>query len=1027
MLRKAWRRSALTILVVVAAAAAVAGQTITLKPTLTKEGIEQGIKLPEMQVTSNRVPSSISVGDFYMVDGKSVQLERADSEIAIQYGSRASLEKHYPALESSRALGDFDTVGRFHPKGVAIVQDRPGGKGMKARGAAELKALAEAQPGVEFVLPVYVNPTDKKRMIATDELSICLEKGSSTDLLEKGLARIGGVIFEKSSADYADIYHARLDNPLRNSPLDVSVEISSWPGVEWAEPNFIREMEFYYTPNDPLFSQQQYLHNTGANGAVSDADIDAPEAWDTTTGSSSIVIAIIDDGVDESHTDMNFDANGYDFYNSDSDPSPTGTDGHGTGCAGVAAAIGNNSYRTAGTAPGCTILAVKVADGSFGTNTIIANGIDHAATYADVLSNSWGGGSSSSEINTAITNAATNGRGGLGCPVFFASGNSASTWYQGGGRYRFSTSGLVGDFYYAFRYLKDVNTSSGSDLARVDNVCLIGSDEYTHTWRQDFEGSFPPTGWTLANSGSTNNWYRSSTDALVGTGGTYSATSGSISDSQWCELRTPLMTLTGAETFAFAASVSSEYNYDGLQVYVYDSSWGQLGYYGLLSGVPSVNTAVSYPASQADAIAVGSATDNDYRSSYSEYGSNLDFVAPSNGGWNDVWTLDPTGTVGWTSTDYKPNFGGTSSASPTAAGVAALMLSANGALTGSQVRTYMRDSCDEIGGVTYVGGFHNEYGYGRINANAAVALALAAPSPTPTPTPFCDAIPYTEGFEAGAVGAEWTISGTNTYRTQVTTANTPNSGSYHLTMDSTTNGSYARNEATLCVDLAGYENVVVQYYAKEFGDEADSTTSPFTGGADFDGLAMSGDGGTTWYVINDHTTLGSSYALQTVDLDAAIASAGISYSSEFKLRWNQYDNYQITTDGVAFDDISITGNVIQTPTPTPTPSDTPTATPSDTPSPTPSDTPSPTPSDTPSPTPSDTPSPTPSATPSPTPVPVPGDEDGDGEVHLLELNAVLLGFRGLGAVPASADIDPTDGVISLAELNAVILAYRATP
>ncbi|MCB2156919.1 cytochrome c family protein [bacterium] len=89
--------------------------------------------------------------------------------------------------------------------------------------------------------------------------------------------------------------------------------------------------------------------------------------------------------------------------------------------------------------------------------------------------------------------------------------------------------------------------------------------------------------------------------------------------------------------------------------------------------------------------------------------------------------------------------------------------------------------------------------------------------------------------------------------------------------------------------------------------------------------------------------------------------------------------------------------------------------------PTPTATPSPTPTD----TPTATPSATPTASPSPTPIELPGDEDGSGTVVLGELNACILGFRGLGEIPSSADTN-TDGVLDLAELNAVVLAYRGS-
>lgn len=171
---------------------------------------------------------------------------------------------------------------------------------------------------------------------------------------------------------------------------------------------------------------------------------------------------------------------------------------------------------------------------------------------------------------------------------------------------------------------------------------------------------------------------------------------------------------------------------------------GQLYNWGTISGAnPSTANGISYPASLSSTIAVGASTDFDYRSDYSQYGNNLDFVAPSNGGYAGITTTDRTGEDGYnkagtgndypvpdplSDTNYTSTFGGTSSASPLAAGIGALLLSKNPNLTASQIRTIMRDSADEIGSVTYVAGFNQYYGYGRVNAAAALDLITDAPT-----------------------------------------------------------------------------------------------------------------------------------------------------------------------------------------------------------------------------------------------------------------------------------------------------------
>ena len=171
-------------------------------------------------------------------------------------------------------------------------------------------------------------------------------------------------------------------------------------------------------------------------------------------------------------------------------------------------------------------------------------------------------------------------------------------------------------------------------------------------------------------------------------------------------------------------------------------------------------------------------------------------------------------------------------------------------------------------------------------------------------------VPFVEDWEGLGLGAAyWEVTGTNTYRTQVTTDYFPHGGSYHVAMDSSSDGAYARNELTLSIDLAGHEGVVLDFWAVEYGDESNGPpASPFTDGADFDGVAVSEDG-TTWYEIQALRGMAdSTYTHFTVDLDAAVAAVGLSYNGSFKIRFNQYDNFSFPSDGICIDDIVITSD-----------------------------------------------------------------------------------------------------------------------
>lgn len=678
---------------------------------------------------SEQLVDSFDAGDYYLLeDGQKVPLLRAKTELAVKFTEEVPSVQNLQRLQQIYLTISFEPTAHvyFKTKGrTDILSVSP--KDPNQGGIPEARSVAES-PFVKYAYYVLVDPVSKCRMIPTDEVIVRLYDEVTLEDVLSEISSAGLEVVERTGTHRMKIYLLRLTNPKVDDPLKTSVMLSASEKILWANPNFIREIQHGFTPNDPLYRKQQHLHNTGQNNGSSDADVDAPEAWNRQKGDSSIVIAILDDGVDTNHSDLNIEPGGWDFADANSDPNPVGENGHGTGCAGVAAAIGNNAYRIAGMAYGCKILPIKIIDdsGEFATDDIIGNAISYAADRADVLSNSWSGGTNSSHINSAINDAVTNGRGGKGCPVFFSSGNKASTWNKDGSRQRLTIKDFNigrGEYYFAFHYEKGQNPE-GEETVRIDDVCFIDSDGYTHKTsilpRQNFEGTFPPNGWQLDRSnGANSNWYKSSDNTKTGTGGSYSAKIPYLSNGQYVLLITPLLSISGDEMLAFDASISmGEDSYFGIAVF--DSTGAYITSRGLYGYVPEVQRDVAYPASHSNAIAVGASTDCDLRSDYSQYGNDLDFVAPSNGGWNDIVTLDPTGIVGWTDTDYKTNFGGTSSACPLAAGVAALMLSENPNLTADQIRTIMRNSCDKIGGVSYSGGRHHYYGYGRINARKAV-------------------------------------------------------------------------------------------------------------------------------------------------------------------------------------------------------------------------------------------------------------------------------------------------------------------
>ncbi|MBI5383646.1 MAG: hypothetical protein HZA90_03065 [Verrucomicrobia bacterium] len=178
--------------------------------------------------------------------------------------------------------------------------------------------------------------------------------------------------------------------------------------------------------------------------------------------------------------------------------------------------------------------------------------------------------------------------------------------------------------------------------------------------------------------------------------------------------------------------------------------------------------------------------------------------------------------------------------------------------------------------------------------------------------PFLATLPFTETWETAGFRPFWTVSGTGPSRALISTNQGAHGGAYHLLLDSATDGAYARNEVTLAMDLTGYTNLTLRFWAREFGEEPHGPPpTPFQFGTDFDGVAVSMDG-IWWYEVQSLRTLAATNQEFAVNLDNVMATYGLAYTTPFFIRFNQYDNYGVATDGLAVDDISITGTLRRT-------------------------------------------------------------------------------------------------------------------
>ena len=206
--------------------------------------------------------------------------------------------------------------------------------------------------------------------------------------------------------------------------------------VEYAEPNYFRYMNASDTgtyPDDSQFDNMWGLHNEGQTGGTANADIDAPESWDITTGNPDMVVAVIDSGADMEHEDLAAniwtnpgeipengidddnngyidDVHGWDFAHDDNDPSDTDAicGGHGTHTAGTIGAVGNNGTGVTGINWDVQVMPLKIFKQVFfffcsTTSADIIDAIEYATTMGvRVSNNSYGGGPFSQAEYNAI-------------------------------------------------------------------------------------------------------------------------------------------------------------------------------------------------------------------------------------------------------------------------------------------------------------------------------------------------------------------------------------------------------------------------------------------------------------------------------------------------------------------------------------------------------------------------------------------------------------------------------------------------
>ncbi len=239
----------------------------------------------------------------------------------------------------------------------------------------------------------------KGNEVASGELLVTYKEGASKKAKEEAPKKVNG----KVQKDFPEIDVQLVSVPevkdeqnqeAREQALEQKKEdLEQAPDVEAVDYNHVREGD--WVPNDPRYGNQWGYQK-----------INAPGAWDTTRGSSSVKVAVIDSGIDWDHPDLWGKVVGdYDFVDDDDDASAGHI--HGTHVAGTIAANTNNNAGVAGTCPNCSLLIARVLDNNNqGSDSDLIAGINWAsANGAKVINMSLGGFASSTALQQAIDNA----------------------------------------------------------------------------------------------------------------------------------------------------------------------------------------------------------------------------------------------------------------------------------------------------------------------------------------------------------------------------------------------------------------------------------------------------------------------------------------------------------------------------------------------------------------------------------------------------------------------------------------------
>lgn len=274
----------------------------------------------------------------------------------------------------------------------------------------------------------------------SDEMLVCFDKSLSGSAARASLLKtLCGATLKEEFKLVPGLVAVKLPPGLAVS--GALSRLKTAHGIRFVQPNYIYHAQA--VPNDPRFPDQWGLNNTGKEtGMVAGVDVRAVNAWNRTFGDPAVIVGVIDSGVDYTHEDLGAnmwvnpveisgnglddDANGYidDVHGInalEASGNPMDVDGHGTLCAGILGAVGDNGVGIAGVCWNVKIMALKFMSANSGDTAHVIACMEYAVAHgAKILSNSWGTPSGAFDPGLKETIDAV---GAAGVMCIFAAGN----------------------------------------------------------------------------------------------------------------------------------------------------------------------------------------------------------------------------------------------------------------------------------------------------------------------------------------------------------------------------------------------------------------------------------------------------------------------------------------------------------------------------------------------------------------------------------------------------------------------------